>query len=67
MKIAIWIIAICEIARTIQYSYQLWMIKADTGARDNAYSEFVRSLKMSDREWVERMLREFENGADNAD
>jgi hypothetical protein len=39
---------------------QLRAIKRDTGARDNAYAEFVKSLKMSDRQFVERMLKEFE-------
>jgi hypothetical protein len=60
MKIAIWIIAICEIIRAAQNAIQLKAIKRDTGARDNAYAEFVKSLKMSDRQFVERMLKEFE-------
>ena len=60
MKIAIWIIAICELVRVAQQTYQLLLIKADTGARDNAYAEFVKSLKYTDREFVEKMLREFE-------
>jgi len=60
MKIAIWIIAICEIIRAAQNAIQLKAIKRDTGARDNAYSEFVKSLKMNDRQFVERMLKEFE-------
>jgi hypothetical protein len=60
MKIAIWIIAICEIIRAAQNAIQLKAIKSDTGARDNAYAEFVKSLKMSDRKFVERMLKEFE-------
>jgi hypothetical protein len=60
MKIAIWIIAICEIIRAAQNAIQLKVIKRDTGARDNAYAEFVKSLKMNDRQFVERMLKEFE-------
>jgi hypothetical protein len=60
MKIAIWIIAICEIIRAVQNAIQLKAIKRDTGARDNAYAEFVKSLKMNDRQFVERMLKEFE-------
>lgn len=60
MKIAIWIIAICEIIRAAQNSIQLKAIKHDTGARDNAYAEFVKNLKMNDREFVKRMLKEFE-------
>lgn len=60
MKIAIWIIAICEIIRAAQNAIQLKAIKRDTGARDNAYAEFVKSLKMSDRQFVERIMNEFE-------
>jgi hypothetical protein len=60
MKIAIWIIAICEIIRAAQNAIQIKAIKRDTGARDNAYAEFVKSLKMNDRQFVERMLKEFE-------
>lgn len=65
MIIAIWIIAICEIIRAIQNMIQLSAVKRDTSARDNAYAEFVKSLKYSDREFVKRMLEEFEEGADN--
>lgn len=65
MIIAIWIIAICEIIRAIQNMIQLSAVKHDTSARDNAYAEFVKSLKYSDREFVKRMLEEFDEGADN--
>ena len=61
MKAAIWIIAICEIIRAAQNAIQLKAIKRDTGARDNAYAEFVKSLKINDREFVKRMLEEFMN------
>lgn len=67
MKIAIWIIAICEIIRAAQNAIQLKAIKHDTGARDNAYAEFVKSLKMNDRQFVERMLKEFEKQEDKND
>jgi len=60
MKTALWIIAICEVVRAAQNAIQLKAIKRDTGARDNAYAEFVKSLKMNDRQFVERMLKEFE-------
>ena len=60
MSIAIWIIAVCEIIRAVQNFIQIHTIKGDATARDNAYAEFVKSLKMNDREFVERMLREFE-------
>lgn len=61
MKIAIWIIAICEVVRALQNAIQLFAIKRDTSARDNAYQEFVKSLKTTDKEFVEKMLKEFEN------
>ena len=60
MKVAIWIIAICEVVRALQNIGQIKMLKADTSARDNAYAEFVKSLKATDREFVHRMLEEFE-------
>lgn len=60
MIIQLWIIAICELIRMLQNGIQLFMLKKDTGARDNAYAEFIKSLKASDREYVRRMLEEFE-------
>ena len=60
MKIALWIIAVVETIRMIEQSLQLRLIAKDAGARNNAYAEFVNSLKMSDREFVQRMLEEFE-------
>lgn len=64
MTIALWIIAIVAIIRAIQNHIQLMSIKRDASARDNAYAEFVKSLKQSDREFVKRMLEEFEEGED---
>lgn len=60
MIYAIWIIAICEVIRAIQNMMQIAMVKHDTKARDNAYTEFVKSLNKTDREFVKRMLEEFE-------
>ena len=60
MIIAIWIIAICEVLRMVQNALQLRMIRHDTDARDNAYAEFVKSLKTDDREMVKRLLEEYE-------
>ena len=62
MTIALWIIAICEVIRALQNWIQIAMIKHDTGAMDNAYAEFVKSLKDDDREFVRKMLDEFEKG-----
>lgn len=68
MIVALWIIAVCEVIRALQNMAQLAIVKHDTGARDNAYAEFVRSLKSTDRDFVERMLKEFERqGGDDSD
>ncbi len=60
MKMALWIIAICEAIRAVQNLLQLRMLKRDTGARDNAYAQFIKSLKQTDKEFVRQMLEEFE-------
>ena len=60
MTIAIWIIAVCEIIRAAQNFIQIMAIRRDTSARDNAYAEFVKSLKVTDREFVRKMLKEFD-------
>ena len=62
MTIALWIIAVCEVIRAIQNMLQIAMMKHDTGARDNAYAEFVKSLKDDNSEFVRKMLKEFERG-----
>lgn len=67
MTIELWIIAVIEVIRAIQNHIQISTIKRDTSARDNAYAEFVKSLKQSDREFVKRMLEEFEEGAGGED
>ena len=60
MIIALWIIAVCEIIRAAQNMIQIATIRHDTQGRDNAYAEFVKSLKQSDRDFVKQMLEEFE-------
>lgn len=60
MTTALWIIAICEVLRMVQNALQLCMIRHDAGARDNAYAEFVKSLKTDDREMVKHLLDECE-------
>ena len=57
MIVALWIIAICELIRIIQNTAQLMTIYHERDARDNAYAEFVKSLKSTDKEFVEKMLR----------
>ena len=64
MTIALWIIAICEVVRGVQNFVQIRMIRHDSGARDNAYAEFVKSLRMDDREMVKRVLEEFQRTDD---
>jgi len=60
MIVALWIIAVCEIIRAVQNMIQIMTIRHDTGARDNAYAEFVKSLHQTDKEFVRRMLDEFD-------
>ena len=67
MTIALWIIAICEVTRLAQNMMQLMMLRHDTGARDNAYAEFVKSLKQTDTEFVRELLKELECEADEGD
>lgn len=60
MKIAVWIIAICEVIRAAQNMIQLWHIKKDEAARDNLNAQFIKHLKDSDKEFVNHLLEEFE-------
>lgn len=60
MTVALWVIAACEIIRAIQNAIQLHMVRHDTSARDNAYAEFIKSLKSTDSEFVRRLLEEYE-------
>jgi len=43
---------------------QIMMVKHDSAGRDNAYAEFIKSMKQTDKEFVRRMLEEYEK-ADN--
>lgn len=65
MKTAIWIIAICEVIRAAQNAIQLLAMRSEKGMRENAYSEFVKSLKSTDKEFVKKMLEEFMNQEDS--
>lgn len=60
MMIAIWIIAICSVIRITQNTIQLHSLLKDASARNNAYAEFVKSLKATDKDFVKRVLNEFE-------
>jgi len=59
MTVAVWIIAVCEVIRATQNMVQIVTIMHDTKNRDNAYSEFIKSLKSTDREFAKRMLEEY--------
>ena len=60
MTVALWIIAICEIIRATQNALQIWTLRKETGMRKNAYQEFIKSLKESDKQFVKDLLDEFE-------
>lgn len=60
MTIAIWVIAVCEVLRMLQNALQIRMYRRDSCTRDDAYAEFVKSLKRDDREMVKELLMEFE-------
>ena len=66
MTIALWVIAICEVIRIAQNSIQLWHVKKSEKREINAYNEFFKRMKQSDREFVRNMLEEYEKmEADN--
>jgi len=60
MTIAIWIIAIVELIRAAQNMVQILALRHEMANKDNAYAEYIKSLHMTDREFVRRMLEEFE-------
>lgn len=60
MITAIWIIAICEVIRIFQNTLQLINVYKSQDKQNWAYEEFVKSLKQSDREFVKKMLEEFD-------
>ena len=56
MKIAVIVIAICEVIRTIQITID---IVAGIKGRKIVNNAFIESLKMDNKEWVENTLKEF--------
>ena len=58
MKIALWIIAICEVIRLIQNTLQLFMMSHSRNdiQMKRATDAFVESLKKTDTEYVEDIL-----------
>lgn len=60
MTVALWIIAICEIIRALQNMVQIMATRHDLSQRDNAYAEFVKTLKKDDKQFIKDMLEELE-------
>lgn len=60
MEIAIWIIAICEIIRAIQNIVPIVVQVRNSKNQENAYSEFIKSLKKSDKEFIADMIQEWQ-------
>lgn len=60
MKIAIWIIAICEIIRLIQNSLQLLMMNFErkNSQMKRATDEFIKSLNKTDKQFVEDFMEQ---------
>ena len=58
MTVALWIIAICEIIRALQNMVQIMATRHDLSQRDNAYAEFVKTLKKDDKQFIKDMLEE---------
>ena len=56
MGTAIWIIAICEIIRTVQITID---IAAGIRSRRKLNNESIQSLKKDNRDWAEDLLEEF--------
>lgn len=67
IETAVWIIAICEVLRMLQNALQLYILHRDANKRDNAYAEFINSLRYTDRQYVRKMLDEFEKREGNDD
>ena len=57
MNVAIWIIAVCEIIRTIQITLDIVL---GTKMRKTTNNAFIDSLKKDNKQWVHDTLKEFE-------
>jgi hypothetical protein len=60
MIIALWIIATCEVIRAIQNIVPIVVQVRNSKSQENAYSEFIKSLKKSDKEFVADMIQEWQ-------
>lgn len=59
MKIALWIIAVCEVGRLLQNFVQIRTIQRNANGYDKACDEFVKSLSKTDAEILEAVLDEY--------
>ena len=60
MIVAIWIIAVCEVIRALQNIVPIVVQVKNSKSQENAYSEFVKSLKKTDREFVDDLIKEWD-------
>jgi hypothetical protein len=60
MIIAIWIIAVCEVIRALQNIVPIVVQVRNSKSQENAYSEFIKCLKKSDKEFVADMIQEWQ-------
>ena len=60
MIIALWIIAVCEVIRALQNIVPIVVQVRNSKSQENAYSEFIKSLKKSDKEIVADMIQEWQ-------
>lgn len=59
MIIAIWIIAVCEVIRALQNIVPIVVQVRNSKNQENAYSEFIKNLKKSDKEFMADMIQEW--------
>lgn len=60
MIIALWIIAVCEVIRALQNIVPIVVQVRNSKSQENAYSEFIKSLKKSDKEFMADMIQEWQ-------
>lgn len=60
MITALWIIAVCEVIRALQNIVPIVVQVRNSKSQENAYSEFIQSLKKSDKEFMADMIQEWQ-------
>ena len=56
LTIAVWIIALCEIARDI---FIIWENRESRRARDNFTSEFFENMTKDNKQWAKEIFEEY--------